>query len=146
MAKNQSGKKLRLRVITPTETKIDQSVNMVIMRCVDGDMGVQPGHQAHITALANGVLRALGDEDERKLVVLGGIAEVRQDVVTVLTDEAHWPEEIDLDRAEEAREHLERTLQERIDDRELQENQILLRRVLSEVEVDLPPMEGEEEE
>ena len=146
MAKNQSGKQLRLRVITPMETKIDQPVDMVIMRCIDGDMGVLPGHQAHITVLADGVLRVLNGRRERKLAVFGGIAEVWQDAVTVLTEEAHWPGDIDKNRAQEAREHLERTIRERIDDRELCQDQILLRRALVKIELGTLPLDSEEDE
>ena len=146
MAKNQSGKQLRLRVITPTETKIDKSVDMVIMRCIDGDMGVLPGHQAHITVLADGVLRVLNGGRERRLAIFGGIAEVWQDVITVLTEEAHWPGDINKDRAQEARAHLERTIQERTDDRELLQDQILLRRALVKIEVGSLPLDSEEDE
>jgi len=133
-------------VITHTETKIDKAVDMVIMRCVDGDMGVLPGHQAHITVLADGILRVLNDGRERKLAVFGGIAEMRQDVLTVLTDEAHWPKDINKGRAEEAREHLARTIQERTDDRELLQDQILLRRALVKIEVGSLPLDSEEDE
>jgi len=146
LAKNQSGKQLRLRVITPTETKIDKSVDMVIMRCIDGDMGVLPGHQAHITVLADGVLRVLNGGRERRLAIFGGIAEVWQDVITVLTEEAHWPGDINKDRAQEARAHLERTIQERTDDRELLQDQILLRRALVKIEVGSLPLDSEEDE
>ena len=146
MAKIQSNKQLRLRVLTPTETKIDQLVNMVIMRCIDGDMGVLPGHQAHMCVLDIGVLRVLNRGRERRLAVFGGIAEVRQDVVTVLTEEAHWPRDIDKARAEEARDHLQRVIREKESDRELCQDQILLRRALVQVEVSSLPLDSEEEE
>jgi len=146
MAKKQSNKKLRLRVITPTETKIDQMIDMVVMRCIDGDMGVLPGHEKHMCVLDIGVLRVLNRRRERRLAIFGGIAEIQRDVVTVLTDEAHWPGDIDRDRAEETREHLERTMQERTDDRTLLQDQILLRRALVQIEVGSFPLDSDTDE
>jgi len=147
MAKIQSDKQFRLRVITPTETKIDQPVNMVIMRCLDGDMGILQGHQPYLCVLDIGVLRIqTRRKRERKLAIFGGIAEVYPDELVIVTDEAHWPKDIDKDRAEEAREHLERVIQEKTDDRELALDQILLRRALVKIEVGSLPLDSEEDE
>jgi len=119
---------------------------MVIMRCLDGDMGILPGHAPYLCVLDIGILRVLIRDRERRLAVFGGIAEVQPDGITILTDEAHWPADIDKDRAEEAREHLERVIQERTDDRELIRDQILLRRALVKVEVGSLPLDSEEDE
>ena len=146
MAKIQSDKAFRLRVITPTETKIDRPVNMVIMRCLDGDMGIMHGHQPYLCVLDIGVLRIQSGNKERKLAVFGGIAEVYPDEVVIVTDEAHWPRDIDKDRAEEARAHLERVIQEKTGDRELALDQILLRRALVQIEVGSLPLDSEEDE
>jgi len=146
LAKNKTEKSFRLRVITPTETKVDEEVEMVIMRCIDGDMGVLSGHEPHICVLDIGVLRVQGGRRERRLAVFGGIAEVLDNVLTILTDEAHWPGDIDSDRAEEARDHLERKIQEQTDDRELLSDQILLRRTLVQIEVGSFPLDSEAEE
>ena len=146
MAKSKSDLKLRLRVITPTETKVDEEVDMVVMRCIDGAMGILPRHEAHLCVLDVGALRVLNRRRERRLAVFGGIAEVQDNVVTILTDEAHWPGDIDRNRAEEAREHLARKIQERTDDMELLNDQILLRRALVKVEVGSFPLDSDTEE
>jgi len=148
LSKQKLEKQLRLRVITPTETKIDESVDMVILRCLDGDMGILPGHDTFLCVLADGILRIRTRRRERRLAVFGGIAEIQNDDLVILTDEAHWPGEIDRDRAEEAREHLQRMIQEQADDRDILKDQILLRRALVQIEVGSFPLdsEGDEEE
>ena len=135
MVDNKSLKKLRLLVQTPMDAKIDEQVDMVIMRAVDGEMGVLPDHATYLCALADGALRILNGGRERKIAVFGGAAEIRDNVVTILTEEAHLPDEIDLDRNNAARESLERQMQEQMDDQELQKAEILLRRMLVKADV-----------
>ena len=146
MAIENSEKKIQLRVITPTETKVDQKVDMVVMRCNTGDMGVLPGHESYMCVLADGILRLLNRRSERRLAVFGGIAEIQDDVLTILTEEAHWPEDIDLDRAREAKEHLERKIQEKVDDLELLNDQVQLRRTFLKLDVHSFPVPGEFDE
>ena len=55
--------------------------------------------------------------------------------ITILTDEAHWPADIDRDRAEEAKAHLERTMQEQTDDKALLAAQVLLKRELLKLDI-----------
>ena len=132
---NKSEKKVHLRILTPTATKVDEEVDTVIMRCLNGDMGVLPGHETYICILADGVLRMIDRRRERRIAVFGGVVEIKDDVVTVLTEEAHWPGDIDRDRAEEAKEHLQRRIQEKTDDQELLRDEVLLRRALMKIEV-----------
>jgi len=84
--------KLHLRVITPEETVVDEAVDMVIMRCSGGEMGVLPGHQPHAAVLREGTLRIKTGKQERRMAVQGGLATVRDNTLTVLTGEAEWEE------------------------------------------------------
>jgi len=135
LEENKAEKKIHLRVITPTQTKVDQTVDMVVMRATSGDLGVLPDHEPYLCALSDGVLRLLNGRRERRLAVFGGIAEIGGDAVTILTEEAHWPGDIDQDRAKETREHLERQIQEKTDNLEILRDQILLRRALVKLDV-----------
>jgi len=140
-------KVVHLRVLTPTATKVDEEVDMVIMRCINGDMGILPSHETYVTVLDDGILRMLNGRRERRLAVFGGVAEIRDDVVTVLTEEAHWPGDIDKDRAREARDHLQQRIQEKADDVELLRDEVLLRRALMKIEVsDFVPLDEPDED
>ena len=136
--------KVRLRIITPDSVKIDEDADMVIMRCVSGDLGVLPGHMPLSAALCYGALRVINSDGERAIAVHGGFATIQNDVVTVLTKEAEWPYEIDLPRAHADREHAEQRLREHIDDKEYITNQMLLRRALVQIEIGTPSFDGDE--
>ena len=127
--------KIHLRIVTPLTVKTDEYADMVIMSCVGGDMGVMPGHITCSAILDYGVLRIVRGEAERRIAVFGGVAEINENVLTVLTAEAEWPEDIDRTRAELERDHLERRIQEGKDDIEIQRDQGLLRRSLVMIEV-----------
>ena len=138
-------KKVRLQIVTPTEKKVDEDADMVIMRCMTGDMGVLPGHEAYATVLDYGILRILEGGNERKIAVYSGLAMIQNDVLTVLTQEAEWPEETDLESAKADRERAEERLREKTDDLEIQSDQILLRRALVQIEISSYSFTAEEE-
>ena len=83
-----AAKKLHLQIITPESIILDESVDMVIMRCTTGDMGILPGHRACSAVLDYGALRVLDGGVERRMAVFGGIAQVRNDEVTILASDS----------------------------------------------------------
>jgi F-type H+-transporting ATPase subunit epsilon len=80
--------KLQLRVITPESIALDEPCDMVIVRCVTGDMGFLPRHEACSAILGGGDLRVLNGKEERRTRVNGGIVQIKNDEVTILTTEA----------------------------------------------------------
>ena len=94
-------RKLDLRVISPRSAtdkrpyKLQKESDLVIMRCISGDLGVLVGRMPCTMVLGSGVLRFVNDGKEYHMAVIGGVAHVSNDVVTVLTDTALFPNEID---------------------------------------------------
>ena len=121
--------------MTPTQVKVDEEIDMAVMRCVTGEMGVLYNHEAYSSVLDYGTLRLINEGQERKIAVYGGLASIGGNTLTILTDDAEWPEDIDRARAEADREQAERRLQERTDDIEIGHDQVLLRRALVQIEV-----------
>ena len=135
-----SDKKIRLRIVTPTTIKYDNDVDMVIMRGTEGDLGILSGHAPMATALAYGVLRVIDEEDEIVFSVMGGFAEVSDSGVTVLADSAERPEEIDRERALEAKRRAERMMSEMTDHVDVRKAELALRRALVRIEVSSYPI------
>jgi F-type H+-transporting ATPase subunit epsilon len=133
--------KLRLRVATPENVKFDEDADMVIMRCITGDIGILPNHEACSAILDFGVLRIMsGNAEERRMAVFGGMAQIRDNVVTVLANDAQWPEDIDISLVEAEREKAQRRVQENADDLQIQKDQVVLRRTLVQIEVSSYPI------
>jgi F-type H+-transporting ATPase subunit epsilon len=132
--------KLRLRVVTPEKTKFDGDAEMVIMRCMTGDMGILPRHEPCSATLDDGILRLMDAGEERRMAVFGGLVQVRDDVVTILTGDAQWPEDIDRARVEAERAAAERELREGADTVQLQKDHVTMRRTLVLTEVSTYPL------
>jgi F-type H+-transporting ATPase subunit epsilon len=93
-------KKVHLRVITPEAVKYDEKADMVIFRAITGDMGIQPGHMSCSALLDYGVMRIMEESNERRIGIYGGLAQLQDNVLTVLANSAQWPEEVDRAEAQ----------------------------------------------
>ena len=131
---------LHLRIATPDNVKYDEKAEMVILRCITGDMGIMAHHEATSAILDYGVLRIINGEEERKMAVFGGIAQVGDNKVTILANDAQWPEDIDVAFVEAERDRLERRSQDTADDLAIAKDQILMRRTLVQIEVSAFPL------
>jgi len=137
-------KKIHLRILTPTGPKVERDVDMVILRTTGGDMGILPGHETYYCALDYGVFRVLNRNREGQLAVLGGVAEIQDNVLTVLTPEAQWPKDIDRAQSEAIRAEIEQRLQgEDTEAFDIKGEQARLRRALVRLEVSEHPAIGE---
>jgi F-type H+-transporting ATPase subunit epsilon len=146
MGDAMTGKKVYLQIFTPRGLKIEEQADMLVMRCIDGDMGVLPGHEPVSVSLGDGILRIINNNrTEQKIAVFGGVAVVRNDLVKIMTTIAQRPGEIDLPRAEADRRMAELLLQERSEDAKIQSYQVMLRRSLVRIEVSVYPQEQDEQ-
>ena len=135
-----AARKLHLRIATPDSVKYDEEAEMVIMRCITGDMGILADHEATSAILNYGILRIFNDDEERRMAVFGGIAQVGDNKVTILANDAQWPEDIDIAFVEAERDRMERRSKESQDDLALQKDQVLMRRTLVQMEVSTFPL------
>jgi F-type H+-transporting ATPase subunit epsilon len=103
---------LQLDVVTPTRLVVSERVTELVAPGSEGYFGVLPDHVPFLTTLKAGTLTYWKGKDERHLAVSRGYAEVRGDRVSILADSAEPADEIDVARAERARERAEHRLQE----------------------------------
>jgi F-type H+-transporting ATPase subunit epsilon len=83
-----SGKQLQCVIVTPEKAVVDEAADMVILPMIDGELGVQPGRAAVIGQLGKGELRLKRGTETKRWQIAGGFAQVRNDVITVLTTKA----------------------------------------------------------
>lgn len=102
--------KIQLEVVTPERRVLAESVDMVTVPGLGGELGILPGHTALISQLQTGVLTYVQDGKSSQLLVSGGFVEVRDDHVSVLAEVAERPDEIDAARAKVSRDQLEKQM------------------------------------
>lgn len=109
--------KIRLDIVTVERLALSEDVDYVSAPGIDGVVGILPRHAPLLTALTVGELRYKKDGKEFTFAIGGGFMEVRPDKVTVLADSAERAEEIDGQRAEQARARAQESLKESARDR-----------------------------
>ena len=92
---------LKVRVITPDQTVLDDSVEEVILPSSSGQVGILSGHAPLLTALETGVLRVRTSGWEN-IAITDGFAEVEDNEVKVLVNAATKAADIDLEAARSA--------------------------------------------
>ena len=101
---------LHVEVITPERKVYEDDVDMVVAPGSEGYLGILPHHAPLLTALGPGEFRVKKGGIEEHLAVFGGFMDVRGDRVVVLTEAAEHVEEIDAQRAQEARDRAQQAL------------------------------------
>jgi F-type H+-transporting ATPase subunit epsilon len=121
--------KLSVEIVTGERSVYQEDdVDMVVAPGADGSLGILPNHAALISLLSNGELRIKKGGHEESLVTFGGFLEVIDNKVLVLADSAERVEEIDVARAEQARERAEQALRDRKSIQDIAEAEAALRR------------------
>ena len=104
---------IKLEIVTAEGLLYSDDVDLVSAPGVMGTLGILPKHTPLLTVLEAGELRFTKEGEEESFAVSGGFVEVQPDRVIVLADTAEHAEEIDLERAEAARQRAEKLLKER---------------------------------
>ena len=97
-------------VVTPEETAFEQEAEFVALPLFDGEIGIAPAHSPLIGRLGFGEMRVRQGSQVDRFYVDGGFVQVRDNIVSVLTNRAVPAAEVD---GEQAREQLEQALQQK---------------------------------
>lgn len=103
-------KMFKLKVISPDRIFYEGEASMVELRTSEGEVGIYRNHIPMTMILVPGILRITEREEVREAALHAGFIEILPEEITILAEIAEWPEEIDVNRAEEARVRAERRI------------------------------------
>lgn len=103
----EAGKTLHLEVITPDAAVLHEDVDFVLVRALDGDLGIMPNHAPLIASLSIWPLCYDKGGKRQYVTVASGFLEVHDNTVTVITPASEKPEDIDVARAQSAEKRAE---------------------------------------
>ena len=103
---------IRLELVTPERLVLSEEVDEVVLPGYEGEFGVLPGHTQFLAILNIGMLWYRKEGAVKKIALGGGFAEVTHDRVVVMADTAEHADEIDVARAQRARDLAEARLKE----------------------------------
>lgn len=126
---------LKLEVVTPERTVVQEDVEMVVCPGVEGEFGVLPHHVSLLSALKIGPLRYRANGNDDLIFVSGGFVDVNGDKCSVLAESAERADSIDQARAREAKERAEARLAEHKDDLDEERAIAALQRAIMRIKI-----------
>ena len=100
----------QLEIVTPEKQVVSDTAEEVQIPGKRGYLGVLPGHAPLITELSVGEIIYRNGGQPHYLAVAWGFAEVLPDKVTILAEAAERPDEVDVARAQQAKQRAEERL------------------------------------
>lgn len=99
---------IKFKIVTPERVVYEKEIRQVSIPTTTGEITILPNHIPLISTIAPGELKIFDDAGEQSIAIAGGAVEVRPgNEVVILADHAERAEEIDLLKAEEARQRAE---------------------------------------
>ncbi|MGD9677945.1 MAG: F0F1 ATP synthase subunit epsilon [Vulcanibacillus sp.] len=127
---------IRLEIVTPERKVYSEDVNMVIVKGELGEIGILPNHAPLATPLVISVVKIKKDGLELNVAIGGGFFEVGNNKAVILAETAEFPENIDLERAQKAKERAEKRLANKSDeDLDVKRVELALQRALNRINV-----------
>lgn len=125
-----------LKIITPDRPFYEGQVRMLELNTSEGEVGIYADHIPITMILSPGVARLHNEQGGiREAALHSGFIEVMGDEVIVMAENAEWPEEIDLNRAEEARQRAERRLASHTADVDVARAELALKKALTRIQI-----------
>ncbi|MCH2037527.1 MAG: ATP synthase F1 subunit epsilon [Rickettsiales bacterium] len=89
--------KLNIELVTPSRIVLNDSADMIVVPGTEGDLGILVCHAPMISSLRLGVLKTEGREQgDEAIFVSGGFVEVTGSRCTVIAEEAHFLDQVDV--------------------------------------------------
>lgn len=101
---------IHLEVVTPAGPVVSDDVDIVTAPGVGGDFGVLANHAPFLSTIKTGTLSYTKDKQTKYLMVSGGFSEVSNNKITFLVESAEYGQDIDVDRAMQAKDRAEKRL------------------------------------
>lgn len=110
--------KIDLQIITPEKIAYQGEADAVSVPTQQGEITILPKHMSLVSTMKHGALVIRNEGKETVLAVYKGFVEIRKNQVLIMTDIAERVDEIDAEKAEQARQEAQRRLLEkdRMDD------------------------------
>lgn len=124
-----------LKIITPDRVFYENQVTMVEFNTTEGEIGVYKRHVPTTVIISPGILTITEEEGTKEAALHAGFAEILQEEVVIMAEIIEWPDEIDISRAEAARQRAEERLASKTPETDIVRAETALRRALARIHV-----------
>ena len=128
-------KEFLLEIVTPEHVFYSGNADRVVVRTATGDVCILKNHEPYVAPLGIGNMKVVLDNKDRFAVISQGYIKVDREKLTILTDTAEWADEIDLKRAEAARDRAKKRLEEHQEGIDFIRAEIALKKAIQRIDV-----------
>ena len=122
-----------LKIIKPDGMFFEGEGEFLEFTSVEGQMGVYKNHIPLTTILEPCVVKIHANGEKKKAAVLGGFIEIQKERITILAEDANWPEEIDVERAKAAKQRAEERLSKKESGTDVVRAEAALKRAMARI-------------
>lgn len=123
----------KLKVISPERIFFEGEATMVEFNTTEGEIGIYKNHVPTTVIVKPGVLKMTLPEETKKAALHAGFVEVLPDQVTILAEVIEWPGEINITRAESARDRAKARLESKEGDIDMLRAEIALQKAIARI-------------
>ncbi|MBP0725070.1 F0F1 ATP synthase subunit epsilon [Bacillus sp. RG28] len=128
-------KTMKVSIVTPNGPAYEGETDFVSTKATSGELGILPGHISTVAPLATAPVKVKTQAGTDYVAVSGGFIEIRPEAVTILAQSAELSNEIDIERAVEAKKRAEQRIQEHRPEIDIKRAEYALRRAINRLEV-----------
>ncbi|KAA3642888.1 MAG: ATP synthase F1 subunit epsilon [Chloroflexi bacterium] len=103
---------IRCEIVSQDRMVYEDDVDIVVIPGTNGEMGILPNHAPVLSTLQYGIIKVRKGDEEHIFTATGGVVEVQPEIITILADASEDVEDIDIARAEAAKESAQQRLEE----------------------------------
>ncbi len=128
-------KTFHLEIIAANRIFYQGECEHLVITAIDGLLGIMAGHEPLVTVLPTGELKYMVNGQWQYAAISEGFIQVMPESSVILADTCELPEEIDIKRAEEARERAQEQLRQKQSIHEYYQTQAALNRAMNRLKI-----------
>ncbi|MCR5792692.1 MAG: ATP synthase F1 subunit epsilon [Lachnospiraceae bacterium] len=128
-------KLFKVQVICPERVFYEGECDLLELKTTEGDIGILAGHIPLTAIIAPGAMKIKNGAETKVAALHDGFIEVLTDKVLILAESCEWPDEIDLNRAKEAKVRAERRLKGADGEIDVKRAEFALRKALLRIDL-----------
>ena len=124
-----------LKIITPEKLFFEGETEQIIVKTAAGDIGILANHVPYVANIVASPLKIKQGEDFKVAAISSGLMRVASNEVVIVTQAVEWAEDIDVVRAEKAKEYAEQKIKQHESQKEFERAEQKLRRAMNRLVV-----------
>lgn len=126
---------LKLKIVTPDRVFFDGEIISITARGIEGDFTILKNHAPFVTVIQISKMKVKTQEGSRVAAISGGYITVRDNDIVIMSDACEWEDEIDVERAQRAKDRAEKRLQSVKGEKDVINAELALKRAMNRLQI-----------